>query len=34
MDVNAWLIFEWTDRVAGSFLIAAGFGMAAIRRND
>ena len=25
---------RWTDRVAGSFLIAAGFGMAAIRQND
>ena len=25
---------KWTDRVAGSFLIAAGVGMAAIRQND
>lgn len=25
---------RWTDRIAGSFLIAAGVGMAAIRQND
>lgn len=27
-------VAKWTDRVAGSFLIAAGLGMAAIRQNE